>query len=73
MKHKAGSKLRQWREAQRPPMTREQLGERLGCKGLQIYRWEEGGQVASAANIHHLQTLGICTLEDWFLSAERAA
>ncbi len=73
MKHMAGAKIRDWREAHRPKLPRATLAERLGVGESQVFRWEERGHVARAETCHQFQEWGVCELGDWFKPAESAA
>lgn len=67
--HKAGQKIRAWREAQRPAVTAEEFGARFGEPGpwpsRTVYGWEMRGKVARPAVQKRLEELGICSIADW--------
>lgn len=71
--HKAGQKIRTWREAHVPPLSASEFGERYGAPGpwpsRTIYGWEAKGKVPRAAAQRRLAELGICQPEDWLLPA----
>lgn len=75
MKHKAGTKLREWREGHRPRLTREEAALRLGegFSAQQIRRWEEEGRLPRLEAAHRLHQLAICEFGDWFMPAEPVA
>ncbi len=76
MMHKAGEKIRAWREAHEPPLSAGEFGERYGAPGpwpsRTVYGWEAKGKIPRAAAQRRLAELGICQPEDWLLPASRA-
>ena len=72
--HKAGQKIRAWREAHTPPLSAGEFGERYGAPGAwpsrTVYGWEAKGKIPRAAAQRRLAELGICRPEDWLLPAE---
>ena len=72
--HKAGQKIRAWREAQSPPLSAGEFGERYGAPdpwpSRTVYGWEAKGKIPRAAAQRRLAELGICQPEDWLLPAE---
>ena len=75
--HRAGQKIRQWREAQSPPLSAEEFGARFGepagWPSRTVYGWEAKGKIARAAVQKRLADLGICGPADWLEPAESAA
>ncbi|MEO6387390.1 MAG: NAD(+) synthase, partial [Croceibacterium sp.] len=71
--HKAGQTIRAWREAQEPPLSAGEFGERYGAPkpwpSRTVYGWEAKGKVPRAAAQRRLSELGICQPEDWLLPA----
>jgi NAD+ synthase (glutamine-hydrolysing) len=71
--HKAGQKIRAWREAHLPPLSAGEFGERYGAPGpwpsRTVYGWEAKGKIARAGAQRRLAELGICQPEDWLLPA----
>ncbi|MBT2133389.1 NAD(+) synthase [Croceibacterium sp. LX-88] len=71
--HKAGQKIRAWREAHVPPLSAGEFGERYGAPGpwpsRTVYGWEAKGKIPRAAAQRRLAELGICRPEDWLLPA----
>jgi NAD+ synthase (glutamine-hydrolysing) len=71
--HKAGQKIRAWREAHLPPLSAGEFGERYGAPGAwpsrTVYGWEAKGKIARAEAQRRLAELGICQPEDWLLPA----
>jgi NAD+ synthase (glutamine-hydrolysing) len=67
--HLAGFKIRQWREAQRPPLSAEDFGARFGepqpWPSRTVYGWEAKGKIARATVQKRLAELGICQPADW--------
>ena len=63
----AGSKIRRYREAQTPRLTRTAFGERFGAGHSTVQGWEEEGKIPrDAATLRRLALTGICSLEDWY-------
>jgi len=75
--HKAGRKIRAWREAHQPPLSAGEFGERYGAPrawpSRTVYGWEAKGKIPRAAAQRRLAELGICRPEDWLLPAEGIA
>lgn len=67
--HKAGQKIRAWREAHIPPLSAEEFGERYGAPerwaSRTVYGWEAKGKVARPPVQKRLAELGICEPADW--------
>ncbi len=74
MMHKAGQKIRAWREAHDPPLSAGEFGERYGVPrpwpSRTVYGWEAKGKIPRAAAQRRLAELGICRPEDWLLPAD---
>ena len=72
--HKAGQKIRAWREAHDPPLSAGEFGERYGAPrpwpSRTVYGWEAKGKIPRAAAQRRLAELGICKPEDWLLPAD---
>ncbi len=72
--HKAGQKIRAWREAHDPPLSADEFGERYGAPrpwpSRTVYGWEAKGKIPRAAAQRRLADLGICKPEDWLLPAD---
>ena len=75
--HKAGQKIRAWREAHVPPLSAGEFGERYGAPApwpsRTVYGWEAKGKIPRAAAQRRLAELGICRPEDWLLPADGPA
>jgi NAD+ synthase (glutamine-hydrolysing) len=75
--HKAGQKIRAWREAHDPPLSAGEFGERYGVPrpwpSRTVYGWEAKGKIPRAAAQRRLAELGICRPEDWLLPADGPA
>ena len=75
--HRAGQKIRAWREAHTPPLSAGEFGDRYGSPGpwpsRTVYGWEAKGKIPRAAAQRRLAELGICQPEDWLLPAEGAS
>ncbi|GMM93922.1 NAD(+) synthase [Qipengyuania sp. MTN3-11] len=73
--HKAGSKIRAWREAQDPPLSAEEFGRRYGVPDAwasrTVYGWEAKGKIARPSAQKRLAELGICRPEDWLEASDR--
>jgi NAD+ synthase (glutamine-hydrolysing) len=67
--HKAGEKIRAWREAHDPPLSAGEFGQRYGepapWPSRTVYGWETKGKIARPAVQRRLAQLGICEPEDW--------
>ena len=72
--HKAGQKIRRWRETRTPPLTAEEFGIRYGVPepwpSRTVYGWESKGKIARAAVQRRLADLGICQPSDWVEAVE---
>src|SRR5690606_36752069 len=75
--HRAGQKIRAWREAHDPPLSAGEFGERYGAPSAwpsrTVYGWEAKGKIPRAAAQRRLAELGICRPEDWLLPADGPA
>src|SRR5436190_12996784 len=67
--HRAGEKIRAWREAQRPPLSAAEFGALHGWPSRTVYGWETKGKIPRPAAQRQLAELGICRPEDWLLPA----
>ncbi len=67
--HRAGARIRAFREAHDPPLTAAEFGERYGepepWPSRTVYGWEAKGRIARAAVQLRLADLGICRPADW--------
>ena len=67
--HRAGEKIRTWRESQDPPLTAEEFGEKYGepdpWPSRTVYGWETKGRIPRASIQRRLAELGICEPGDW--------
>ena len=72
--HKAGEKIRAWREAQKPPLSAEEFGSKFGAPkpwpSRTVYGWEAKGKIARAPVQQRLAQLGICQPNDWVTPLE---
>jgi len=72
--HRAGEKIRAWREAHEPPLTAGQFGERYGAPepwpSRTVYGWETKGKIPRPATQRRLAELGICEPSDWLEPAD---
>ncbi|MCB2087942.1 MAG: NAD(+) synthase [Sphingomonadaceae bacterium] len=72
--HRAGEKIRIWRESHDPPLSAEEFGARFGVPGpwpsRTVYGWETKGKVPRAGAQRRLAELGICQPEDWLSPPE---
>ncbi|MGB7374142.1 NAD(+) synthase [Pontixanthobacter sp.] len=72
--HRAGQKIREWREAHSPPLNAEEFGAQYGAPGRwpsrTVYGWEVKGKIARAAVQMRLSQLGVCKPEDWLTPAQ---
>jgi NAD+ synthase (glutamine-hydrolysing) len=70
--HKAGEKIRAWREAHDPPLSAGEFGQLYGepapWPSRTVYGWETKGKIARPAVQRRLAQLGICEPEDWLVS-----
>jgi NAD+ synthase (glutamine-hydrolysing) len=67
--HIAGRKIRDWREAQSPPLSASEFGARYGVPdpwpSRTVYGWEVKGKIPRPAVQKRLAELGICDAQDW--------
>ena len=67
--HKAGRKIREWREAHVPPLSAGEFGMRYGAPekwpSRTVYGWETKGKIPRPAVQKRLAELGICQPSDW--------
>ena len=74
--HRAGEKIRAWREDQRPPLTAEEFGRKFGepepWPSRTVYGWETRGKIPRPGIQRRLAELGICEPADWVAPAEGA-
>ncbi|OZA93461.1 MAG: NAD(+) synthase, partial [Erythrobacter sp. 34-65-8] len=67
--HRAGEKIRIWREAHRPPLSAEEFGARYGAPepwpSRTVYGWEAKGKIARPGVQKRLAELGVCQPADW--------
>ncbi len=72
--HKAGRKIREWREAHRPPLSAGEFGERYGepekWPSRTVYGWETKGKIPRPSVQKRLAELGICQPSDWIDPAD---
>jgi NAD+ synthase (glutamine-hydrolysing) len=75
--HRAGEKIRAWRERQRPPLTAAEFGRKFGephpWPSRTVYGWETGGKIPRPGIQKRLADLGICGAGDWLEPAEEDA
>ncbi|QYU69373.1 hypothetical protein J4558_04305 [Leptolyngbya sp. 15MV] len=75
--HKAGQKIRAWREGRQPPLSAEEFGARYGepepWPSRTVYGWEARGKIARAAVQKRLAELGVCEPRDWLEPADGTA
>ena len=74
--HKAGEKIRAWRESQRPPLTAAEFGEKYGkpdaWPSRTVYGWETRGKIPRPGIQRRLAELGICEPGDWLTPPSEA-
>ncbi len=67
--HRAGTKIRHWRESHSPPLSAEEFGVRYGQPAAwpsrTVYGWEAKGKIARASVQKRLAELGVCDPGDW--------
>ena len=72
--HRAGEKIRAWRERQRPPLTAAEFGQKFGepepWPSRTVYGWETRGKIPRASIQKRLAELGICQPGDWLGSTD---
>jgi NAD+ synthase (glutamine-hydrolysing) len=70
--HVAGQKIRNWRDAQKPPLSASEFGEAFGqpkpWPSRTVYGWETKGKIARRDVQMRLSQLGICEPADWVTS-----
>ena len=75
--HKAGQKIRAWRENHTPPLSAEEFGTRYGepdpWPSRTVYGWEAKGKVARPGVQKRLAQLGVCQPGDWLEPARPEA
>ncbi|MBO0749527.1 MAG: NAD(+) synthase, partial [Porphyrobacter sp.] len=75
--HRAGEKIRAWRERQRPPLTAAEFGRKFGepdaWPSRTVYGWETRGKIPRPSIQRRLAELGICEPADWLAPASEAA
>jgi NAD+ synthase (glutamine-hydrolysing) len=74
--HRAGEKIRAWRENHSPPLSAAEFGEKLGKPSAwpsrTVYGWEKHGKIPRAGIQKRLAELGICDPADWLEPASEA-
>jgi len=74
--HKAGRKIREWREVQTPPLSASEFGAQYGepapWPSRTVYGWEVKGKIPRPAVQKRLAQLGICAAQDWLGDDEDA-
>ncbi len=74
--HRAGQKIRAWRQAHVPKLSAGEFGELCGTPkpwpSRTVYGWEVKGKIARAAVQKRLDELGICKPADWLEPVIRA-
>ncbi len=75
--HKAGEKIRAWRERQRPPLTAAEFGRKYGkpapWPSRTVYGWETRGKIPRPSIQKRLAELGVCQPADWLEPPSSAA
>ena len=75
--HRAGARIRRYRETHDPPLSAEEFGLRYGAPepwaSRTVYGWEVKGKVARPPVQKRLAELGICDPGDWLEPAEPPA
>jgi NAD+ synthase (glutamine-hydrolysing) len=75
--HRAGQKIREWREAHSPPLSAGEFGERYGAPerwpSRTVYGWETKGKIPRPSVQKRLAELGICQPSDWIDPADDEA
>lgn len=75
--HRAGQKIREWREAHSPPLNAEEFGAQYGAPvrwpSRTVYGWEVKGKIARAAVQTRLSQLGVCEPADWLAPADQTS
>ena len=74
--HRAGEKLRAWRDAHDPPLSAGEFGQLYGTPepwpSRTVYGWETKGRIPRPSAQRRLAELGVCSPEDWLLPPESA-
>jgi NAD+ synthase (glutamine-hydrolysing) len=72
--HRAGQKIRQWRENHQPPLSADEFGRLHGSPepwpSRTVYGWEAKGKIPRPPVQKHLASLGICDPADWLEPAQ---
>ena len=72
--HRAGQKIREWREAHSPPLSAGEFGETYGAPekwpSRTVYGWETKGKIPRPSVQKRLAELGICQPSDWIEPAD---
>jgi transcriptional regulator with XRE-family HTH domain len=68
----AGRKIRRYREAQTPKITRHRLADRFGVSFSTVQGWEEDGKVPKPPTMNKVVASGIVQHADWYKPAECA-
>lgn len=67
----AGRKIRRYREAQTPKLSRQMFGDRFDTPFSTVQGWEEGGKVPrDPGMMRRICASGIVEHADWFTPAE---
>lgn len=66
----AGRKIRRYREAQTPKLTRHEFGERVGVPFSTVQGWEEDGKIPRTATLARLVATGVVAHADFFAPAD---
>ena len=67
--HRAGLKLKAWRQSRIPPLSAEDFASAHGFKTQTVFGWESKGRIARPAAQRQLAALGICEPADWITPA----
>jgi transposase-like protein len=65
----ASHKLRAYRHAQQPKLTRKALAERLGVAETTLRGWEQDGKRPRPPAMRRLDASGIVSVTDWYRPA----
>ena len=72
--HRAGDRIRTWRETHDPPLSAGEFGERYGqpapWPSRTVYGWETKGRIARPSVQRRLAELGICEPGDWLVDTD---
>ena len=67
--HRAGQKIRAWRETHSPPLSAGEFGQQYGVPdpwpSRTVYGWETRGKIPRPAVQRQLALLGIASADDW--------